>query len=140
MTTNADITVFNKRYVKEERTEKFVATRIKGVSLFSRTGAGFGSQNLSQSDAHTIRIPADADTDGKQYIDQKAYVELGDEESAGFWTLQIGAIIVPCLEDVDTATETELKQQYPDVITVRNYTDNRSRGSDRMKHWRVGGE
>lgn len=140
MITNADITVFNKRYVKEERTEKFVSTRIKGVSLFSRTGANFGSKNLSQSDTHIIRIPAGANTDGKQYVEQKAYAELGDEESVSFWTLQIGAIIIPCLVDVDTATETELKQQYPDAITIRNYTDNRSRGSDRMKHWRVGGE
>ena len=30
MTTNADITIFNKRYVREERTEKFVATQIRG--------------------------------------------------------------------------------------------------------------
>jgi len=140
MITNADITVFNKRYVKEERTEKFVATKIKGVSLFSRTGSAFGSQNLSQSDSHTIRIPVDADTAGKRYVEQQTYAELGDDEFAGFWTLQIGAIIVPCLVDVDTITETELKQRYPDVITVRNYTDNRSRGSDWMKHWRVGGE
>lgn len=140
MITNADITIFNKRYVKEERTEKFVATRIRGVSLFSRTGASFGNQNFSQSDTHTIRIPADADMDGKQYIEQKAFTELRDEDVAGFWTLQIGAIIVPCLADADTASETELKQQYSDVITVKNYTDNRSRGSCWMKHWRVGGE
>lgn len=140
MIVNADITVFNKRYVKEERTEKFVATRIKGVSLFSRTGSSFGNQNLSQHDTHTIRIPADADTDSKKYIDQKAYSEMSDEKAVGFWTLQLGSIIIPCMADEETATETELKQKYPDVIIVKNYADNRSRGSDMMKHWRVGGE
>ena len=50
MTTNADITIFNKRYVREERTEKFVATQIRGVSFYSRKGTSSGNQDR-------LRIP-----------------------------------------------------------------------------------
>ena len=132
MIVNSDITVFNKRYDRAERTERFYGTQIRGTSS--------GSKELSKSDAYTIRIPADADTSGKKYADQKAYSELDDTVFSGYWTLQPGAIIVQGLVDLETATETELRQSYPEVIFVRNFTDNRSRGSSSMKHWRVGGE
>ena len=140
MIVNSDITVFNKRYDRAERTERFYGTQIRGVSFYSRKGTSSGSKELSKSDAYTIRIPADADTSGKKYADQKAYSELDDTVFSGYWTLQPGAIIVQGLVDLETATETELRQSYPEVIFVRNLTDNRSRGSSSMKHWRVGGE
>ena len=114
----------------------------KGSMVHKSEGLAFisGSKELSKSDAYTIRIPADADTSGKKYADQKAYSELDDTVFSGYWTLQPGAIIVQGLVDLETATETELRQSYPEVIFVRNFTDNRSRGSSSMKHWRVGGE
>ena len=57
MTTNADITIFNKRYVREERTEKFVATQIRGVSFYSRKGTSSGNQDRNVKDTYTIRVP-----------------------------------------------------------------------------------
>ena len=94
MIVNSDITVFNKRYDRAERTERFYGTQIRGVSFYSRKGTSSGSKELSKSDAYTIRIPADADTSGKKYADQKAYSELDDTVFSGYWTLQPGAIIV----------------------------------------------
>lgn len=140
MMVNSDITVFNKRYDRTERTERFHGTKIRGVSFYSRKGTSSGNKELSKSDSYTIRIPADADTSGKEYVDQKAYSELGDDIFSGYWTLQPGAIIIQGLVDLETATETELRKLYPEVVFVRNFTDNRSRGSANMNHWRVGGE
>lgn len=140
MTTNADITIFNKRYVREERTEKFVATQIKGVSFYSRKGTSSGKQERDVKDTCTIRIPETADTSGKAYAEQMEYAAMDDETYPGYWTIQRGAIIVRGLSDLETATETELKQQYPDVVIVDNFTDNRSRCSPFMRHWRIGGE
>lgn len=140
MTVNSDITIFNKRYDETERTERFYGTKISGVSLYSRKGTSSGDKQMSQDDSYTIRIPADADTGGKQYIEQRAYASLKEEEFKLFWTLQPGSIIVAGLADQETATETELKKNYPDVIVVTNFTDNRGRGSELNWHWRVGGE
>lgn len=140
MIVNADITIFNKRYIREERTEKFVPTRIYGVSLYSKKGISSGDNELKESDTYTIRIPADADTEEKEYADQLSYKAMDDAIYPGYWTLQIGAIIVRGISDLETATETELREKYPDVILVTNFTDNRDRCSDFMKHWRIGGE
>lgn len=140
MTTNADITIFNKRYVREERTEKFVPTHIYGVSLYAKKGTASEDVGLKQSDSYTIRIPADADTEGKEYAEQNAYKAMDDDAYKGYWTLEPGAVIVRGIVDLDSASETELKEKYPDVIFVTNFTDDRDFCSDFMKHWRVGGE
>ncbi len=140
MTVNADITIFNKRYIQEERTEKFFSTRIYGVSLYSKKGTSSGDNELKKSDTYTIRIPADADTEGKEYTEQLSYKSMDDATYPGYWTLQPGAIIVRGISYLETATETELREKYSDVILVTNFTDNRDRCSDAMKHWRIGGE
>lgn len=140
MIVNADITIFNRRYIPEERTEKFVATRICGVSLYSKKSTSSGDKELKKSDSYTIRIPADADTEEKEYADHLSYKAMDDATYPSYWTLEPGAIIVRGISDLKTATETELKEKYPDVILVTNFTDNRDRCSDVMKHWRIGGE
>ena len=140
MTTNADITIFNKRYDRTERTERFYGTKIKGVSLYFKKGVSSGDGGMSQDDKYIIRIPIDADTGGKQYVGQQEYKELSEKEFNLFWTLQPGAIIVTGLVEQNTATETELMQNFQEVIVVTNFTDNRGRGSESMWHWRVGGK
>lgn len=139
MTTNADITIFNQRYIKTERTEKFVPTVIRGVYLYFQKAVSGGSDR-KRSDSYTIRIPADADTDGKAYVGQKEYAAMDDETCAGYWTLQPGTLIVRGVVDLESATETELMKAFQDVITVANFLDNRSCGSKAVRHWRIGGE
>lgn len=139
MITNADITIFNKRYIKAERTEKFVPTVIRGVHLYYQKAVS-GNSDRKRNDSYTIRIPVDADTDGKEYVSQKEYAAIDDETCAGYWTLQPGALIVCGVADLETATETELARKFQDVITIMNFSDNRSCGSEALHHWRVGGE
>lgn len=120
----------------------------KGSMVHKSEGLAFIPGKVHHPEARSCRkamptqsgFRADADTSGKKYADQKAYSELDDKVFSGYWTLQPGAIIVQGLVDLETATETELRQSYPEVIFVRNFTDNRSRGSSSMRHWRVGGE
>lgn len=140
MITNADITIFNKRYIKEERTEKFVGTKITGVSFYSRKGTSDKTKETDAKDSYTIRIPVSADTSGKVYVEQKEYSGMVDEDYAQYWTIQRGDIIVRGLSDMETTTETELKQLYQDAVLVTNFTDNRSRCSEYARHWRIGGE
>lgn len=139
MTTNADITIFNKRYIKTERTEKFVPTVIRGVYLYFQKAVSGGSDR-KRSDSYTIRIQADADTGGKEYVGQKEYAALDDETCPGYWTLQPGAIIVRGVAGPEAATEAELMKAFQDVIAVTNFSDNRSCGSKAVRHWRIGGE
>lgn len=140
MITNADITIYNRRYEKADRTEKFVATRIRGVSFYTRKGVTSGGQSLSGENTHTIRIPVDADMEEKTYVPQKEYEAMDDEKAAGYWTLQPGAIIVRGISDLETATETELKERFQDVVLVTDFTDNRDRCTEQNRHWRIGGE
>lgn len=139
MITNADITIFNKRYIREERREIFVATQIRGVSFFSRKGVSPGNQATDVNDTYTVRIPDTADMSGKSYVEQMEYSGMDDETYQNYWTIQPGAMIIRGLSSPETATETELKKRYPDVIYVTNFTDNRSRCSVGMRHWRIGG-
>ncbi len=140
MIVNADITVFNRRYIPEERTEKFVGTVIKGVSWYHRKGTQSGSEETSDRDAYTIRIPVSADMGGKEYADQREYAAMDDVTASGYWTIQPGAVIVRGISDKTEATETELKEGYLEVMVVTNYTDNRDRCTPPMRHWRIGGE
>lgn len=140
MIVNADITIFNKRYVRADRTEKFVGTVIKGVSWYSRTDTAAGSEETSDRDSYAIRIPVSADMGGKEYADPKIYADMDDETASGYWTLQPGAIIVRGISDAAEATETELKRAFREVVFITNFTDNRDRCSPAMRHWRIGGE
>lgn len=140
MIVNADITIFNRRYVKEDRTEKYVATRIKGVSFYGRRSSSSSGTEMTTDDSYTVRIPWDADTEGKEYIEEIDYKAMTDEACSGYWTLQKGAFIVRGISDTDTMTEKELYEKFPDVVIITDYTDNRDRCSDMMKHWRVGGK
>lgn len=141
MISNADITLFNKRYDSETRQDKFLPTVIKGVSLYISKGSTGDFQNRSGKATYKVRIPINADTGGKQYIDQVGYKALTDEEVSGFWTLQPDCIIVPAIADeAEDISITELTSKYGSVITVTDFSDNTTRGVEPMKHWRVGGE
>lgn len=140
MIVNADITIFNRRYDAAERTEQFYPSRIKGVSLYKRRGTTAQNQEISSADVFTVRIPIDADMEGKTYMEAMAYEALSDDDFSGYWTLQPGAIIVRGLVESDEPIpEVDLEKAYPDVIRIVNFTDNTDRATDAMKHWRVGG-
>lgn len=137
MILNADITIFNKLLDPETRRELMIPTVIRGVSLFNRRSSSAGSEEQSAKPTATIRIPIDADTSGKQYVDEVEYRALG--AVSGAWTVQLGDIVVPYATERGAVTETDLKRIYSDVFAVSEFTDNTTRGSRGMRHWRIGG-
>lgn len=138
MITNADITIFNKRYDSEDRTEYFVPTVIKRVSLFHRKTSSSSTGNQEKGMDAVIRIPLDARTD-KKYTEAAAYRAMTDVSSV--WTVQIGDFIVPKVVSMtEPVTDAEIARDYTDIITVREFTDNTTRGSRYVRHWRIGGQ
>lgn len=106
-----------------------------------------------------IRIPYTAIVEGgKQYISEEEYKKLSDEDAERYWTIQKNAYIVRGQLEVadqwvfDTFSfqhgvilkETiedlaKLRQHDEDFVTITEYADNTLRGTDRTKHWRIGG-
>lgn len=158
MMTNSDVTIFNLR-IGADRREKLCATRILGVSWYGTKGETVLDTVRKDKAKCVIRIPATATVEaGKQYISEEKYKKLSDEEAERYWTIQKGAYIVrgqyvvagQWLFDTfsfrqgiilkDTIEElAKLRQHDEDFVTVTEYADNTIRGTDRTKHWRIGG-
>ena len=158
MTINSDVTIFNLR-IGADRREKFYATRILGVSWYGSKGQVVSDTVRKGTAQCVIRIPYTAIVEGgKQYISEEEYKKLSDEEAERYWTIQKGAYIVrgqyvvagQRLFDTfsfrqgiilkDTIEElAKLRQHDEDFVTVTEYADNTIRGTDRTKHWRIGG-
>lgn len=136
MITNATLTLFNCRGVNKATARPvYFRTVIKNVNFYTdqQTKIMDGGQIVS-ADLYKIRIPIDADTQGKQYIDAVAYKKLSDEEAKNYWTIENGDLFGRGeLEDFEKEAQF-LKQQYTGKVI--SYSDNR-RG--RTPHWRVGG-
>lgn len=142
MNTNADITLYNKFYDAENRQNIFLPTVIKGVSLYMASGSTGDNMYRHGTASYKIRIPIDADMLGSSYVDKLTYSKLDQESAAKHWTLQPDMIIIPAVVEGAAATAdlTSLTKEYGDYITVTDFSDNRSRGIESMKHWRIGGE
>lgn len=128
------ITVFNARLLKGEGYDEYIPTVISGVSWYSRTITSVDQDGLRAANSITIRIPAEADTAGKEWIDPISYA-AADPETV--WTLKPGDIIVKGTAE-GGQRPAELKQKYSDLCTVLSVTDNRR--APNAKHWKVTGQ
>lgn len=135
MITNADLTIYNKRGVDKETARPiYFRTQIKGVNFYTKQEVQTTDKGLASSDLYKIRIPEDADTQGKQYIDADAYGKLTDQEAEGYWTINNGDLFGRgLLNDFEKESEF-LKRQY--TGKVLSFSDNRRGG---LPHWRIGG-
>lgn len=138
MTTNADITVFNKRYDPEDRTDYFVPTIIRGVYLYYKKQSTISKGTQTKSLNAVIRIPTTADQSGKEYVQDILYRDMESVDNA--WTIQLGDFVIPkVISTLEPVTDSELARDYKDIITVHEFTDNTTIGSQAMRHWRIGG-
>lgn len=139
------VTLFNKR-LGADRREAYLPTCILGASYAeakkaNRSPNGVCSENL----AYRLRIPVDAKTqNSRTYVNEKAFKTFTTDEAARHWTLQKGDVLLTA----ETALEGPLDERRikelaaelrVDVITVTEYADNTARGTDAVKHWRIGG-
>lgn len=143
MNANADITLFNKVFDKENRQDVFIPTVIKGVSLYMSKGSTGDSKYRESTASYKIRIPIDADMGESSFVDLVEYRKMQKDEAKKHWTLQPDSVIIPEALDVtvlgDSISLTELTKEYGTFITVTDYSDNTTRGIQSMKHWRIGG-
>lgn len=135
MITNANLTIYNKRGVDKETARPiYFRTQITGVNFYTKQEVQTTDKGLASSDLYKIRIPEDADTQGKQYMDADAYAKLTNKEAEGYWTINNGDLFGRGLLD-DFEKESEfLKRQY--TGKVLSFSDNRRGG---LPHWRIGG-
>ena len=136
MITNAAITIYNRR--RKGRESVLIPTVISEVSWFYGRRAVRG-QFIDSDDSYQVRIPYGADTSGKTYVNPAQYAEMADEEAAGYWTIQIDDIVLKGEYSSQVTDERELRELTDDLFVVNTFADNTIRGSDAVKHWRIGG-
>lgn len=137
MTINSDVTIFNLR-IGADRREKFYATRILGVSWYESKGQ-VASDTVRKGTAQcVIRIPYTAIVEGgKQYISEEEYKKLSDEDVEKYWTIQKNAYIMRGTYEGEIP-DNPLKS-VENLVTITEFADNTIRGTNRTKHWRLGG-
>lgn len=136
MITNAAITIYNRR--RKGRESVLIPTVISEASWFYGRRAVRG-QFIDSDDSYQVRIPYGADTSGKTYVNPAQYAEMADEEAAGYWTIQIDDIVLKGEYSSQVTDERELRELTDDLFVVNTFADNTIRGSDAVKHWRIGG-
>lgn len=138
------ITLFNAK-LGADRREVFFPTVIDSASYMSRRASSSSKGVHNEDMTYSLRIPINARViDDKTYVDEKAFKAMSDEEAAKHWTLRTGDCIlvgayfdaVPCSMQELTALADRVMAN---VIHVNEYADNTLRGSDAVRHWRIGG-
>ena len=140
------ITVFNGRVDKATRREVFVPTRISFASYLEARGSSRSKGVTTEAISFKLRIPkASTIQDNRTYVNEDAYKALADDESPNFWTLRKGDYILTAQKDDLQETirppgvDALAKEIHADLMLVVEYADNTVRGSEAVKHWRIGG-
>lgn len=136
MITNAAITIYNRR--RSGRNSVLIPTVISEASWFYGRRAARG-QFIDNEDSYQVRIPYGADTSGKTYVNPAQYAVMTDEEAEGCWTIQIDDIVLKGEYTSEVNDDRALRDLTDDLFVVNTFADNTIRGSDAVKHWRIGG-
>ena len=133
MTTNEDITIYNCRLDEETRREAYYPTVIRGVSYHESIGESGSPKNRSEASGYEIRIPLNADTSGREYVDAGTYRGLSD--ASGYWTIQEDDLIrIGCYPGPAVYLDELRDAKY---MIIGNHADNTKRGSRFTRHWRI---
>lgn len=144
MTLQTAVTIFNAR-VGSDRREVFYPTVLDGASYQAAKTTSSSQGVHTEGLSYRLRIPADATVqDGRTYVSETVFRSLSDAEALQHWTLQAGDCIIPGeypeAKPMSLRELSELATQAgADLIHVKEYADNTLRGSDAVKHWRIGG-
>ncbi len=132
---NDTLTLYNARRNREKDCTVYERTVIAGISWYSVVKSTVTDKGLKTANLYTIRIPIDADFNGKSWIDPKGYTQA-DDVSALF-TLDEGDVIVKGIGPENITSPAQLHKQYSDSFTVLSVTDNRR--APNAKHFKVVG-
>lgn len=146
MNVQMKITVFNRR-LGSNRRDMYFPCFIASVSYFEAKSSSHDTDgNRSESLNYKLRIPYNAIIqDDRSYIGEAAYRRLSAEEAMQYWTIQKGDIVLiqetAVTEAIDEmALQALIQSSGCEAITITEYADNTIRGTDAVKHWRIGGE
>lgn len=158
MIDNADITIINK-VVGADRREKFVPTMISGACWYDVRSMSQAEMQREGSARVVIRIPFNATIEGgKIYLPEEEFKRVSADDLGKYWTIQKNAYVLrrhivqadnwlfdPFSFRYGKITEllpeelNRLRGEDEDFFTIVEYADNTQRGSNRSKHWRIGG-
>lgn len=126
---NETITIFNRSYDDDTGLDVWTGTVITGVSWHIKTDTAITDSGLKAAAKGVVRIPTDANTSGKAYIDPLSYTDPSTT-----YTLTAGDIIIrgTCSTCKNPA---ELRKHHPDMGTILGVTDSTRRPHG--KHFRV---
>ena len=114
MLTNADITIYHKRYNPETRLDEWQAAQSPGVNWYGRQSVTVGDSGLNTADSYIVRIPT------------TELIEVCNDD-----------VVVKGLVNDVVASPSSLKAYRHFVVT--SVSDNR-RGTQSMQHWRIEGK
>lgn len=132
MLTNADITIYNKKYDPNTRNDTWHRTVLGGVHFYCEHKVQLLAAGLANADLYKIRVPLHVRTD-RQYAPQAEYQAAGDV--SGLWTIQKGDYVVHGTGP-EVASLGELQKTGLEICKVTAWSDNRRGG---LPHWRIEG-
>ena len=132
---NDTITVVNKKWDAEAGYDVYYPTVISGVSWYGEIVSNVGDKGLNAANRFTVRIPVDADFDGKTYVDPMEYANT--ENVADVFTLSNGDRMVKGAIS-GTITPAGLDDSHYDCMTILGVTDNRR--APNAPHFKVVGK
>lgn len=134
MVTNTHITIYNRYYDKENRSDKWQKTILKDVFFDGTQGATRVSTGLESADRVTIVIPFTT-SQNRVFTEPKQFDNITNP--INFFTLREGDKVVKGVSDIDIsgADLTEL-EKFHEVYTI-TAVDTKDFGSKHMQHWEV---
>ena len=132
MITNADITIYNREYATESRTDIWHRTVIRNVWFHTENKVQQTDSGLKSNDICKIRIPKNSPE--KEYLDPEGYAAASNKKK--YWTIQEDDIVVKGECPYGITKPADLKQLHKRYFKITSWSDNRFGGSP---HWRVGG-
>lgn len=128
------ITVVNRKYNNATGLDDWIPTIITGASWYSKLIASVTQTGLKAADTAAVRIPVDADTQGRTYMPPAAYKAA--ESVSDAFTLAHGDLIVRG-EVAAGLTPAEITAAHDDCFTIVSVSDNTRRPHG--AHWKVVG-
>lgn len=123
MITNADITVYNRKYDPVSREYKWLRTVILGVSSYVNENASSVNDAARSENSAVFRVPEDCEA-FKSYLTPYEYEYATHPE--GFWTFATGDLIVLGVCPVQEITgEATLARNHIKVFRISSASDNR---------------
>ena len=132
---NETVTVFNKRLDPETGAYVYLPTVITGASWYCEIASAVDTTGLHAADRFIVRIPADADFGGKEYMEAVDY--KNSEEVEGLFTLAQGDVIVKAAVE-ESLPLAQLHERYSECCTILGVTDNRR--APNAPHFKVVGK